>query len=386
MVTESATESATEVGVPTSCGPGVYWSRDDDEELVCIDVRRETHDVRSFTFRARDERYFGFQAGQHFTFDVDLGGETLSRCYSISSSALAPRTISITVKRVEGGRVSNWLHDHLVPGRTLRATGPSGIFTLPQQADGPLLLISGGSGITPVMSMLRALADARRHPDIVFLHAGRTPADLVFRDELLHRARITPNLRVLFLPERIGDEAGYMGLTGRVSGPFLRAAVPDLAARTVMCCGPAPFMSAVRGLCSEMGVAAGRYFEESFAGAPADAGALAGTSTGASNDASTGVSAGASNGEANATFKVTFAKQSRVLNVRADQSVLAAARQAGISLPSSCGSGLCGTCKSKLSSGRVEMNHTGGIRQREIDAGFFLPCCSRPLTDLVVER
>ena len=120
MVTE-----ATEVGVPTSCGPGAYWSRDDDEELVCIDVRRETHDVRTFTFRARDERYFGFQAGQHFTFDVDLGGETLSRCYSISSSALAPRTISITVKRVEGGRVSNWLHDHLVPGRTLRATGPS---------------------------------------------------------------------------------------------------------------------------------------------------------------------------------------------------------------------------------------------------------------------
>ena len=364
------TESATEVGVPTSCGPGVYWSRDDDEELVCIDVRRETHDVRSFTFRARDERYFGFQAGQHFTFDVDLGGETLSRCYSISSSALAPRTISITVKRVEGGRVSNWLHDHLVPGRTLRATGPSGIFILPQQADGPLLLISGGSGITPVMSMLRALADARRHPDIVFLHAGRTPADLVFRDELLHRARITPNLRVLFLPERIGDEAGYMGLTGRISGPFLRAAVPDLAGRTVMCCGPAPFMSAVRGLSAEMGVAPERYFEESFAGAPADA----------------ATSTAPSNGEASATFKVTFAKQSKSLNVRADQSVLAAARQAGISLPSSCGSGLCGTCKSKLSSGRVEMNHSGGIRQREIDAGFFLPCCSRPLTDLVIER
>ena len=374
MATESAPGSATgsaiEVGVPTSCGPGVYWSRDDDEELVCIDVRRETHDVRTFTFRARDERYFGFQAGQHFTFDVDLGGETLSRCYSISSSALAPRTISITVKRVEGGRVSNWLHDHLVPGRSLRATGPSGIFTLPQQADGPLLLISGGSGITPVMSMLRALADARRHPDVVFLHAGRTPADLVFRDELLYRARITPNLRVLFLPERIGDEAGYMGLTGRISGPFLRAAVPDLAGRTVMCCGPAPFMSAVRGLSAEMGVAPERYFEESFAGAPADA----------------ATSTAPSNGEASATFKVTFAKQSKSLNVRADQSVLAAARQAGISLPSSCGTGLCGTCKSKLSSGRVEMNHTGGIRQREIDAGFFLPCCSKPLTDLVVER
>jgi 3-phenylpropionate/trans-cinnamate dioxygenase ferredoxin reductase subunit len=356
--------------VPTSCAPGTYWSRDDDDELVCIDVRQETHDVRSFTFRAREERYFAFQAGQHFTFEVDLGGgETLSRCYSVTSSALAPRTISITVKRVEGGQVSNWLHDHLAPGDTLRASGPAGIFTLPEGAAEPLLLVSGGSGVTPVMAMLRTLADAHRHPDIVFLHAGRTPADLVFRDELLWRAKVTPNLRVLFLPERSGDEAGYSGMTGRISAAYLRAAVPDLAQRTVMCCGPALFMSAVRGLALELGVPAERYVEESFAGAPVVETAPA-----------------APNGEVAANFQVTFTKQSKVLNVRADQSVLSAARQAGISLPSSCGSGLCGTCKSKLTSGKVDMHHTGGIRQREVDAGFFLPCCSKPLSDLVIDR
>lgn len=362
-----ATDTAA---VPLSCAPGAFWSRDDDQELVCIDVRRETHDVRSFTFRAKEERCFGFEAGQHFSFELEVDGETLSRCYSITSSALAPRTVSITVKRVDGGRVSNWLHDNLVPGRTLRVTGPSGSFTLPEQADGPFLFASGGSGITPVMAMLRTLADARRHPDIVFLHAGRTPTDLVFRDELLWRAKVTPNLRVLFLPERCGDEAGYVGVTGRVSEALLRVAVPDLAQRAVMCCGPAPFMEAVRKLSLALGVPAERYLEESFTGPAAEV----------------AVPAAAPAGEAAPTFKVSFTKQAKAIEVRADQFVLSAARSAGVSIPSSCGSGLCGTCKSKLSSGKVDMKHTGGIRQREIDAGFFLPCCSRPLTDLTIER
>lgn len=364
-----ATEPLREA-VPLSCAPGAYWSRDDDQDLVCIDVRRETHDVKTFSFRARDERYFGFEAGQHFSFEVEVDGETLSRCYSITSSALAPRTVSITVKRTDGGRVSNWLHDHLVPGRTLRATGPSGSFTLPERADGPYLFASGGSGITPVMGMLRTLADARCHPDIVFLHAGRTPTDLVFRDELLLRAKVTPNLRVLFLPERVGSEAGYAGVTGRVSEALLRVAVPDLAQRAVMCCGPAPFMAAVRSLSLALGVPAERYLEESFTGEVADQPPPAAPPS----------------DEAAPAFKVSFAKQAKVIDVRADQTVLSAARQSGIKLPSSCGNGLCGTCKSKLSTGRVDMKHTGGIRQREIDAGFFLPCCSKPLTDLVVER
>lgn len=363
---------ATELALPTSCAPGAYWNREADQDLVCVDVRAETHDVKTFTLRAREERYFSFTAGQYFLFELDIDGEAHSRCYSVSSSPLMPRAIAITVKRVEGGKVSNWLHDHLAPGSTLRATGASGTFTLPAQAHAPLLLVSGGSGITPVMSMVRALADARRHPDVVFLHAARTPADLVFRDELLYRAKTTPNFRLLFLPERAGDEPGYTGVTGRVSEALLKVAVPDLAQRTVMCCGPAPFMKAVRELALALGVPAGRYFEESF-----DAAVL---------DEEVAAPAAAAAAEAAATFKVTFAKQDKCIAVGAGQSVLAAARQAGVRLPSSCSNGLCGTCKSKLVSGSVDMKHNGGIRQREVDAGFFLPCCSKPLSDLVIDR
>jgi len=341
---------------------------DTERELVCVDIQAETHDVRTFTFRAADGLPFAFLAGQYLRFAVPVPGEALSRCYSASSSPQRPGLISVTVKRVDGGLVSNWLHDHLTVGSRLAAVGPVGQFTLPEAAtDGPLLLVSGGSGITPVMSILRGLADAHRYPDTVFLHAARTPADLVFRAELEYRAQVTPNLRVVFLPER-DDGSGHMGVLGRISDALLQVVVPDLASRTVMCCGPAPFMNTVRQICVGRGVPTLRYIEESFGGAPVEA-----------VPAGEPVTAGAT------TFKVTFAKQGRSVDVRADQTVLAAARQGGIKLPTSCGNGVCGTCKSKLTSGQVDMKHQGGIRQREVDAGFFLPCCSKPLSELVLD-
>lgn len=340
-----------------------------EHELVCVDIRQETHDVSTFTFRSAENKPFVFTAGQYLKFSLEVQGEAMSRCYSASSSPLRPSLISVTVKRVDGGLVSNWLHDNLAVGIRLNGVGPSGLFTLPAAATGPLLLISGGSGITPVMSILRSLADAHRYPDLVFLHAARTPADLVFREELEYRAKVTPNLRVVFLPERC-ENAGYIGVHGRISDPLLQVAVPDLVDRTVMCCGPAPFMNAVRKICVARGVTPERYIEESFGAATPEA--MPG-----SPQAGT---------QAAARFKVSFARQGKTLEVRADQTVLSAARQGGLKLPTSCGNGVCGTCKSKLLSGRVDMKHSGGIRQREVDAGFFLPCCSKALSELVVDR
>jgi glycine betaine catabolism B len=91
-------------------------------------------------------------------------------------------------------------------------------------------------------------------------------------------------------------------------------------------------------------------------------------------------------GVAALTFSVQFCKQNKTVSVPADQTVLSCAKKAGVRIPSSCSNGICGTCKSKLLIGLVDMNHSGGIRQREIDAGLFLPCCSKPLSDLVIER
>ena len=128
-------------------------------------------------------------------------------------------------------------------------------------------------------------------------------------------------------------------------------------------------MAAARSITAKLGVPEDRYIEESFDAAIIEEPAVVGKAN-----------------APNKGFQVEFAKQSRKIEVADDQTVLSCAKKSGVRLPSSCSNGVCGTCKSKLVSGTVDMSHNGGIRQREIDAGLFLPCCSKPLTDLVIDR
>ncbi len=346
---------------------GEYWDPESDDKLVCIDVHDETHDVKSFTFVSPGRKQFEFSAGQYFKFELGLDNEDDGRCYSVSSSPLRRNAITITVKRVPGGKVSNWLHDNLTPNTAVCASGPLGRFVRP--AAKKFLFLSGGSGITPLMSMARELADTAESTDVIFLHAGRSPKDLIFREEIANIARRVKGFRILMLPEDITTERCWPGISGRISKEFLSLAAPDIADRVVMCCGPAPFMAAARKISLELGVSESDYHEESFDAAVIEE---------APAPASQAVEA--------KSFSVQFSKQGKSVEVRADQTVLSCAKKSGVRIPSSCASGICGTCKSKLVSGIVDMKHDGGIRQREIDAGFFLPCCSKPLSDLVIER
>ncbi|SCB35460.1 FAD-binding oxidoreductase [Rhizobium multihospitium] len=350
-------------------GQTAVWDPEHDETLLCIDVHQETHDVKSFTFASPEGKRFSFDAGQYFLFDFPMGPDSEARCYSISSSPHRGNAFTVTVKRVPGGKVSNWLHDNMAAGMTVKGQGPLGHFIRPKGEKTKLLLLSGGSGITPVMSITRDLADRYEPSDIVFLHAARTPSDLIFRHNLSGLATRMKGLRLQFLPETVAGESAWPGLTGRISLEYLKLAVPDIAERVVMCCGPAPFMAAARSITAALGVPASNYIEESFDAAVIDEPGL-----------------DVEQQPAQKLYQVEFSKQKRTLQVSSDQTVLAAAKKGSIRLPSSCSNGMCGTCKSKLVSGSVEMNHNGGIRQREIDAGMFLPCCSKPLSDLVVDR
>ena len=344
------------------------WDPETDNRLVCVDVHDETHDVKSFTLTSPLGKAFAFEAGQYFLFEPGIDEEENGRCYSVSSSPLRQNAITVTVKRVAGGKVSNWLHDNLKPGMELKASGPMGKFIRPKVQR--YLMLSGGSGITPLMAMVREMADRAEPVDVVFLHAGRTPLDLLFRDELSLLARRMKGLRLIFLPEVLTGDPSWPGLSGRISKALLDLVVPDVADRSVLCCGPAPFMAAARMISSELGVPSERYLEESFDVAVVD-----------DDIPLTTVREAVA-----ATYQVQFAKQGKIIDVGADQTVLACAKKMGVRLPSSCSNGICGTCKSKLVSGSVDMKHEGGIRQREIDAGFFLPCCSKPLSDLVIDR
>lgn len=347
----------------------LYWCQETDEDLVCIDRYAETHDVKTFTFVSPQGKMFRFNAGQYFSFGLPINNELISRCYSISSSPLRPNALSVTVKRVPGGVVSTWMHEHLLPNTAVKGFGPLGTFTRSADDADTYLFLSAGSGITPFMSMVRELADRCASADVIFLHAARSPQDFIFLDELNTFAKKIKELRLVLIPESISNEKSWPGFVGRISKELLSLTVPDIARRRVLCCGPAPFMSAAREMCTQMGVPASHYREESFQ----DAIALS-------------VSDAVHQEITEQSFKVEFAKQARTIEVASDRTVLAAAKKSGIKIPSSCSNGLCGTCKSKLISGSVTMNHNGGIRQREIDSGLFLPCCSTPLSDLVIDR
>jgi glycine betaine catabolism B len=353
------------------------WNPEEDDVLICRAKRQETHDVTTFVFAPRSERRFYFKPGQFLTFEFEIGGETLHRCYTISSAPSRPDVVSITVKRVPNGPVSNWLHDHFVPGMMLKATGPMGEFTWTDHTSrtGKYLLISGGSGVTPMMSMARTAYDLAEIRDTIFLHAARTPDDIVFDDEIAMIARRNRSIKAAHVVENDSALRAWPGFRGRLSRAHIEAVAPDFREREIFVCGPSPFMAAVKSILQEAGFDMSRHHQESFNFeelAPAEQAAVEEAAAALESEVK--------------SWKIEFTKTRRVVDCPETMTILEAAKRAGMRLPSSCAKGMCGTCKSKKVSGDVEMTHQGGIRQREVDAGMMLICCSKPRSDVVVER
>lgn len=369
--------------VPTLQSP-VCWADEDQAVLVCTAVSDVTHDVKNFVFEPEGDQLFEFDAGQFLTLKLDIDGTPVNRCYTISSPPTRPNRIAITVKRVVGGKVSSWVHDNIVPGSKVTALAPLGAFTLTRRPAEKLLFLSAGSGITPLMSMLRTLYDLGSDADVVFLHSARTPSDIVFRSELAAIEMLMPNLRVVHVCEADYPSERWGGMRGRLSPTMLHTIVPDLLERTIFNCGPVPYMDAVRRILGELDYDLGSYHEESFTfDDPAMPGATPPPEGVAYEDIA--VAAPPAGDDGVATYSVEFTKSGRTVTCRADENVLDAALAAGVRLASSCSQGMCGTCKLPKLSGEVEMNHNGGIRPREIAAGKILVCCSKPLSDLSLD-
>lgn len=368
-----------------------------DQELVCRRVLPVTHDTVTVVLQPTRLGGVAFSPGQYLTLGVDIDGRRVERCYTISSPPTRPHLLTITVKRVPGGEVSGWIHDRLRPGDRVHASGPRGAFSVVEHPATRYLLLSAGSGITPTLSTLRTVADLGDPVDVVVVHCARTPQDLLARSELEAMSLVHPGLRLHWVCEGDGDGVPWPGLTGRISPQLLATAVPDLAQREIFTCGPPPYMSAVREALAGLGADPARCHEESFvlgsAGAPtvarevpvAEPAEVAADLAAADAVVDPTDVAVAPADAVPGAASVTFARSGREVTCGPGQTVLEAAQEAGIPIPTSCGEGMCGTCKSSLLSGRVEMDHQGGIRPREIAQGSFLPCCAVPDGDVVVD-
>lgn len=400
----------------------------------CVQVIDETVDVKTFRFTALAEGRLEYLPGQFITLELPIGDDVVRRSYTIASSPARPNVLEVTVKRVPGGRVSNWLHDNLNVGAQLTISGPLGAFGCQSTpTSDKLLFIAGGSGITPVMSMSRYLHDVADPRDVVFLYSARTERDLIFRDELAFLAARHPRFRPIFTLTNAGSPA-WTGLRGRISARLLEDAVPDFRERTVFLCGPTPFMDTVKGALLEAEFPMANFHAESFGGArPAPAGKPApralpvapvndplapdasGVPVPIDRESHTPVPERRSPSSAllgllprprlvllakppqstpapvptasagGAQASVVFSTSGREASGCADATILEAAEGLGLPIPSACRVGVCGTCKTRKLSGTVRMDCDDGLDAGDRAGGFILACTARPVDKVTIE-
>jgi ferredoxin-NADP reductase len=282
-------------------------------------------------------------------------------------------TISATVKAQTASIGTRWMFENLHKGSLVKAMGPAGTFTLDLSRREKLLFVSAGSGVTPMMSMLRWLSDVFPDVDVTFLHCARSPEDIIFRTELTLLASSMPRLKLGFVVEK--PTAAWSGISGRLDIGRLEALAPDFVEREIFCCGPDPFMAAVRSMTAARGFPIEHYHQEAFSFVPAVTAEAVAKRT-ISEPAAT---------PRDASVAVRFQLSEVEDKAAPDETVLTVAHRCGVRILSVCEMGLCGTCKVKKTAGDVDMSHNGGITDDEIEEGYILACCSKPLSAVSIE-
>ena len=344
----------------------------------CVKVIHETWDVKTFCFMAQQPVMFFFKPGQFVTLELEIEGKQVMRSYTISSSPSVPYSFSITVKRVPGGQVSNWLHDNMATGSELAVHGPVGQFNCIDFPADKVLLLSGGVGITPVMSMARWWFDTNAEVDVTFIHSARSPRDVIYTRELDHMAARLDNFGLYLIVERMENGMPWQGYRGYLDEAKLDMISPDFMEREIFCCGPVPYMKAVKSLLQSRGFDMSRYHEESFGATPVN------VVEEAIEQAEVAQAEADSVNQAD-LMRVEFSNSGKSIQIMAGETLHNAAARLDLMIPKACGMGICGTCKVLVKEGQTQMDHNGGITDEDVEAGYVLSCCTVPQSDVVIE-
>ena len=329
-------------------------------------VLEEANDIK--TFRLARPSGFSFTAGQFLAVRVSVDGKPHVRCYSISSSPEAQGCLEISVRRQ--GLVSSTLHATLRSGSVVAIGQPAGQFVYPSGDDRPLALLAGGIGITPLLSMLRhaVLADPTR--PISLLYSARTLGDAAFVRELSLIAERHPQVRIGLTFS--GGTAPSPWRAGHIDAAMLRQYVPH-PAHTIFCvCGPTAMMAAMDQLLRAEGVAVDQIRSERFETAAA------------ATLVNTAVPAAPASDSARDEYQVTFASSGRTGRAASSQTLLDIAELEGVAIASSCRSGVCLTCRTRLREGDADCR-SSMLDADDRAAGFVLPCVTWATTDCVLE-
>ncbi|GIE28396.1 hypothetical protein Ait01nite_014410 [Actinoplanes italicus] len=309
---------------------------------------------------------FRFTAGQYVKIELPVGAEPIERSYSICSGPGQTAAIDIAVKHEPGGLGSGFLHTELTAGQALRVSGPHGDFTWePGDDSGTLLLIGGGVGMTPLLSVLHAAADAGHGGRIVLLAAHRSEAERLFGPELAALQDRLPGLRGLTF---------VSGRNGRIGAGTLRPFVTT--ATRAHLCGPAPMMQDLIGHLTVLGMPRDRIRTEAFVSGRSRQTRMERAQAIARDAEAAGVT----------TFRIDVEDTGPAFGCRPGQTVLDAADVAGVALPQSCGEGSCGTCRVRVRAGGYETDSRGMFSAAELADGWRLACQTLPTSNLVIAR
>ena len=335
-------------------------------ELTIAEVIEETADAKSIVFDipAGCEDDFRYTPGQFLTLRVPSERTgSVARCYSLSSSPTEDARLKVTVKRTIDGYGSNWLCDNAEAGMSMHVLAPSGIFT-PKNLDQDFILLAAGSGVTPVMSILKsALAQGTGH--IVMVYANRDEKSVIFKDELQRLQRENPDrLTVLHWLESVSGIP-----TAEMIGNLLQ---PVATKRHSYICGPAPFMETVKDGLRRSGADMHLIHTEVFSSIEGDPFAEIVIDESAGDD-----------GEGPATAIVELDDEVHEVSWPRQTPLLDVLLSKGIKAPFSCRKGECSACACILKSGEVDMIHNGILDPEEVEEGYVLSCQLLPKTDRV---
>lgn len=337
------------------------WQNNLPTTLRCVEKWQETQDTVSITLAplSSDTHTFDFKPGQFVSLGFEINGKLEYRAYSISSMP-KETVLKLTIKRVGGGLISNHIIDNFTPGEQVLALAPTGPFNsldcAPKQK---VVMLSAGCGITPVMSMSKTWLRDQTDIDIVFIHMAKSAQQTIYFDELETIDSEYANFDLKLL---LKDNTGTRHPQGRLDKEWLASLCPDIAERTVYLCGPTQFMQDMATNAFELGVDESEFHQESFT--PVEAQQSTQTD-------------GVVQFEVPAFGVATQVEQGATL---AD-----ALEQNGVPIIIACRSGMCGSCKCKVTKGEVSRTSTETLSQQDLADGYTLACSSQIQSDVEVE-
>ena len=331
--------------------------------LLLAQIEQQTHDTKTFRFLVPRERRFQARPGQFLTFHWVVEGKRVPRSYTISSSPTHSNYVEITSKSVNGGCVSNFLNNQAKLGLTVEASGPHGNFYLDEMVHRRIVLIAAGSGITPMISIIRHIDELRLPIIVTLLYCVRTRKDIIFEAELERLRDSVPNFNFVVSLSQPDDT--WRGQRGHLTREFIFEHVNDMDTPTFFLCGPEGFMENARQILISAGVDESRITEESFgeSSRPADSSQVVGR----------------------AAPTIEFVRSKKICESPNGATLLDVAEANGVQIPYGCRQGQCGTCATRVLCGTVRMDTDAGLSVDQKKAGYVLPCVSRAEGNVVVD-